>query len=88
MSRPLSLVGRLEELWVEARSQAPEHRRSDAWELAAFDVAEELVASGDLAGLRRLIGMMRERDEAENARHVEMARLAGVSNASRAEVAG
>ena len=75
MSRPLSLVGRMDELLVEARSQVREHRQSDAWELAAFDVAERLVETGDLAGLRRLIGMMRERDVAENARHEEMARL-------------
>ncbi len=76
MSRPLSVVGRMDELLVEARSQVREHRQSDAWKLAAFDVAEKLVESGDLPGLRRLIGMMRERDEAENARHEEMGRLA------------
>lgn len=76
MSRPMSLVGRMDELLVEARSQVREHRQSDAWELAAFDVAERLVEQGDLVGLRRLLQLMRERDQAENARHEEMARLA------------
>lgn len=31
MSRPLSVVGRMDELLVEAGSQVREHRQSDAW---------------------------------------------------------
>lgn len=81
MSRPLSLTARLDELLIEARSQAREHRQADASELAAFDVAERLVEANDLAGLRRLLGLMRERDRAENARHEEMARLASAVTA-------
>ena len=33
MSRPLSVVGRMDELLVEARSQVREHRQSDAWKM-------------------------------------------------------
>lgn len=85
--RPVSLATRLEELVMEARAQAVEHRRSDAWELAAFDVLERLVAAGDEAGVLRLVRVMRERDQAENARHEEMARLAGEFGVGGAGVA-
>lgn len=85
--RPVSLETMLEELMVEARAQVAEHRRSDAWELAAFDVLEELAGAGDVVGLARLVGLMRERDRAENARHEEMARLSAACGVVGVEVA-
>jgi len=70
--RPISTQGLLEEARVQALALRQELGRHDHWELAALEVAEQLVAEGRLDDAQRLIRMLIVRDRWENQRHAEI----------------
>ncbi len=72
MSRPLSVVGRLEEARVQAFALWAELSVHDAREAAAYDVLKVLIEHGDLGGASKVVAKLIEWDQRENALHAEI----------------